>query len=182
MFISGDLQAELHSWFLAVVSSNAFLQVAPFVVLFGIPALVFSLAPTAKRVFEVLTYNTFMVLESLGLRFPFTWGPAGPSTSNIRDGEKRKGKKRHPRTRAEQVAQSGVESSVDDGAECYPGLVNMSGTYCFMNSTLQAMASLSYLQPQIDAIHAQAELLDVPSPVIDALQALFDGTPPSHVN
>ena len=35
------------------------------------------------------------------------------------------------------------------------------------------MASLSYLQPHINAIHAKAEALDVPTPVIDALQELF---------
>jgi len=35
------------------------------------------------------------------------------------------------------------------------------------------MASLSYLQPHIDAIHARAEAFDVPTPVIDALQELF---------
>jgi ubiquitin carboxyl-terminal hydrolase 1 len=80
-----------------------------------------------------------------------------------------------------------------DNALYYPGLVNISGTYCFMNSTLQvcglffinfaylnpklsqALASLTYLQPQIDAIHAKAEALDVPTPVIDALHELFNG-------
>ena len=46
-----------------------------------------------------------------------------------------------------------------------------------LNSTLlsQALASLSYLQPQIDMIHARAEDLDVPSPVIDALRYLLHG-------
>ena len=31
------------------------------------------------------------------------------------------------------------------------------------------MASLSYLQPQLERIHARAEALDVPTPVIDTL-------------
>jgi len=80
-----------------------------------------------------------------------------------------------------------------ESARYYPGLVNISGTYCFMNSTLQAcalffitfpylnpkisqaLASLTYLQPQIVAIHAKAESLDVPTPVIDALHDLFNG-------
>ena len=39
----------------------------------------------------------------------------------------------------------------------------------------QALASLTYLQPQIEAIHAKAEALDVPTPVIDALHELFIG-------
>ncbi|KAF6758403.1 hypothetical protein DFP72DRAFT_1107022 [Ephemerocybe angulata] len=55
----------------------------------------------------------------------------------------------------------------------YPGLVNISGTYCFMNAMLQALASLSYLQPHIDAIHAKAEALDVPTPVVDTLKELL---------
>jgi len=37
------------------------------------------------------------------------------------------------------------------------------------------MASLSYLQQQVDAIHAKAVALDVPSPVIDALQDILHG-------
>ncbi|KAF7969923.1 hypothetical protein HWV62_25524 [Athelia sp. TMB] len=35
------------------------------------------------------------------------------------------------------------------------------------------MASLCYVQPHIEAIHARAEALDVPTPVIDALQDLL---------
>jgi ubiquitin carboxyl-terminal hydrolase 1 len=42
-----------------------------------------------------------------------------------------------------------------------------------MNSTVQALSSLSYLQPHIEAIHAKAESYDVPTPVIDALRDLF---------
>ncbi|KAI8982742.1 hypothetical protein BD414DRAFT_490985 [Trametes punicea] len=34
------------------------------------------------------------------------------------------------------------------------------------------MASLSYLQPQLDEIHAKAEALDVPTPVVDSLREL----------
>jgi len=55
----------------------------------------------------------------------------------------------------------------------YPGLVNVSGTYCFMNSVLQAFASLSYLQPHIEDVHAKAEDLDVPTPVTDAVRDIL---------
>lgn len=41
------------------------------------------------------------------------------------------------------------------------------------NQICQALSSLSYFQPQIEAIHAKAEALDVPTPVIDALRDLF---------
>lgn len=48
--------------------------------------------------------------------------------------------------------------------------------FAYLNPKLsQALASLTYLQPQIDAIHAKAEALDVPTPVIDALHELFNG-------
>jgi ubiquitin carboxyl-terminal hydrolase 1 len=48
--------------------------------------------------------------------------------------------------------------------------------FSYLNSKpSQALASLTYLQPQIDAIHAKAVSLDVPTPVIDALQELFSG-------
>ncbi|KAF9780012.1 hypothetical protein BJ322DRAFT_304727 [Thelephora terrestris] len=49
----------------------------------------------------------------------------------------------------------------------------MSGTYCFMNSVVQAFASLSYLRPQIEDIHARAVALDVETPVIDSLRDLL---------
>lgn len=64
---------------------------------------------------------------------------------------------------------------VEDEDGCYPGLVNLSGTYSFMNSTLHALASLSYLQPHIDAIQRKAKALDVPAPVVDALNELLHG-------
>lgn len=36
------------------------------------------------------------------------------------------------------------------------------------------MASLSYLQPYLESVHARAEILDVPSPVVDALLAQLE--------
>lgn len=65
--------------------------------------------------------------------------------------------------------------TAEDEDGYYPGLVNISGTYCFMNSTIQALASLSYLHPHIAAIQRKAEALDVPTPVVDALKDLLNG-------
>ena len=39
----------------------------------------------------------------------------------------------------------------------------------------QAMASLTYLQPHVEEIHARAEALDVPTPVVDALRDVLIG-------
>ncbi|KAG8982369.1 hypothetical protein FRB90_006844, partial [Tulasnella sp. 427] len=98
-----------------------------------------------------------------------------------------------PRTRAEQLRLRG-ENGGGSGGEAaagsssaphiddvyYPGLVNISGTYCFLNSTLQALASLSYLQPQIESTRAKAEEWDVPTPVIDALRDTLNSLNTPH--
>ncbi|KZP00309.1 cysteine proteinase, partial [Calocera viscosa TUFC12733] len=55
----------------------------------------------------------------------------------------------------------------------YPGLVNISGTYCFLNAVLQALASCVYLQPFLDRLQERAEELDVPTPVTDALRDIL---------
>ncbi|KAI0070591.1 cysteine proteinase [Panus rudis PR-1116 ss-1] len=113
-----------------------------------------------------------MVLDTLSLVLPWNWS-FGHDTSSTRKNPRKK----LVRTRAEQVGTNGDAAGLtharasDEGY--YPGIVNISGTYCFMDSTLQAMASLVYLQPYIDTIHAKAEELDVPTPVVDALRDIL---------
>ncbi|KDQ29547.1 hypothetical protein PLEOSDRAFT_1112327 [Pleurotus ostreatus PC15] len=153
-----------------ILASNLFHQLAPLVVLLVFPLIVLNLVAPARRLLGLLTSTFVMVLETLGLSLPWHWSWSGNGGA---DADKRKHKKRHPRTRTEQIAMNGIQSDPEE-ADYYPGLVNISGTYCFMNSTLQAMSSLSYLQPHIDRIHSKAVELDVPSPVIDALRDLFD--------
>ncbi|KAJ6464352.1 hypothetical protein C8R45DRAFT_840408, partial [Mycena sanguinolenta] len=112
---------------------------------------------------------------------PWKWGSGSQEREPSGNGKERESeKKRRVRTRAEQVAEAAQahskkdrekEKSLDaDVVDAYfPGLVNMSGTHCFMNSTLQALASLSTLPPYLLAIRTRAEALDVPTPVVDAL-------------
>ncbi|KAG7447707.1 cysteine proteinase [Guyanagaster necrorhizus] len=160
--------------FLQTISSSLFQQIVPFVVLSLVPVLVFLI--TSKLTFATPHYPFVMGLESLGFSMPWNWfsntdnGGAVPANGRPahHHHEKRKSKKSKGKTELVSVK---TEEAVDDGY--YPGLVNISGTYCFMNSTVQALSSLSYLQPQIDAIHSKAEALDVPTPVIDTLQDLF---------
>ncbi|KAK0491556.1 hypothetical protein IW261DRAFT_1547588 [Armillaria novae-zelandiae] len=107
---------------------------------------------------------------------PWNWfsnsGNGSVTTLNGRPGHHHHEKRKSKKSKGEiELVPVKTEEAVDDGY--YPGLVNISGTYCFMNSTVQALSSLSYLQPQIDAVHSKAETLDVPTPVIDALQDLF---------
>ncbi|QRV72812.1 ubiquitin carboxyl-terminal hydrolase [Ceratobasidium sp. AG-Ba] len=102
-----------------------------------------------------------MILDYLGLSW--LWGDGDSKSERRSSGRKSKGIRRR--------ADVAHEGSVSKG--CYPGLVNISGTYCFFNSTVQAFASLKALQPQIEEIHKNAEDWDVPTPVLDALRSVL---------
>lgn len=132
-------------------------QILPLVVLLAIPAF----ALFARVHWEALSSISGMVLESLGLSIPWLWSSASSQGTVQSPGKKMKGKKA-ARTRAEQVATNGdavhdgmklsvacrtsliltSESLLDEVGQdgdylYYPGLVNISGTYCFLNSVLQ---------------------------------------------
>lgn len=51
----------------------------------------------------------------------------------------------------------------------FPGMVNLSGVLCYMNSVLQAFASLPTLYAHLEKIITLAEAVDIPTPVTDAL-------------
>ncbi|PPQ89799.1 hypothetical protein CVT25_007404 [Psilocybe cyanescens] len=174
-----------------ILKSNYFQQIAPLVVLFVIPASVFFasrflLSLRLARVVSGWYTSVNMGLESLGISWLWSGSSASSASGPHGKRSKRKtsgssSKSKTVRTRADQIALNKLkkqkhESDEDSDDGYYAGLVNISGTYCFMNSTLQAsnaMASLSYLQPQIEAIQHKAEVFDVPTPVIDSLQELF---------
>lgn len=155
------LPANLRSYCLSLIANPLFQQLAPFVVLFVVPFIVLYAAQTVKR--SRLFWSAAMLLGNFGLSFgasmPWNWGGAAHASGS--GGHERK-KKKHPRTRVEQMAamhgdasssregyslhtplqpalnvcaDSDRDQGIDDGY--YPGLVNISGTYCFMNSTLQ---------------------------------------------
>ncbi|KIO25232.1 hypothetical protein M407DRAFT_25454 [Tulasnella calospora MUT 4182] len=124
----------------------------------------------------------------------YIWNSPPPESSSSSSSYRRSRRKSTasgaPRTRAEQLRQRG-ETTGGSGGEgsssaphiddvYYPGLVNISGTYCFLNSTLQALASLSYLQPQIESSRTKAEEWDVPTPVIDALRDTLNSLNTPH--
>lgn len=139
-------------------SSYIVQQFAPILVLLLVPAIVLLLI-TACAHRNRLSWLPTMVLENLGMLFSWNWVHENGSSSSGGDRKKVK-KKKHVRSRAEQVAQNG--SAVHAGMKLYsldsvaaeigissgngrdqdeeghyPGLVNISGTYCFMNSVLQ---------------------------------------------
>ncbi|KAG8812315.1 hypothetical protein FRC17_002081 [Serendipita sp. 399] len=111
-----------------------------------------------------------MLLESLGLGF--LWNKSIDDEDANYD-KRRTKRKKIIRTRAEHISQTSEVSS--RSTKYYPGLVNISGTYCFLNATLQALASLCYLQPFLDNMYTKAELFDVSTPVLDALVAQLHG-------
>ncbi|KAG6848439.1 hypothetical protein H0H93_016953 [Arthromyces matolae] len=164
------LSDELRDWCIQIISTDLFKQTAPLIVCVLIPTIVYLVTTNASlgALFKFLTMGINSYL-------PWNWaaGTSVSSRESTRSPERKKPRKTL-RTRSEQIAMNGIATH-DNGSDegYYPGLVNISGTYCFMNSTLQALASLSYLQPHIDNIHDKAEALDVPSPVIDTLQDLF---------
>lgn len=51
----------------------------------------------------------------------------------------------------------------------YPGMVNLSGTLCYMNSVLQAWAALPHLAEHLRRIITLATAADIPTPVADAV-------------
>lgn len=128
----------------------------------GLQALLIKLQPLAP---QILPFFVFPILTILALRIArfamfgafFSWSsPRDTSNSHdSRDGKRLK--KKGAGVRTEQLASHNGEArpsksflftntlsnrtaqtdtrAVDDGY--YPGLVNMSGTYCFMNSVVQ---------------------------------------------
>ncbi|TFY83111.1 hypothetical protein EWM64_g898 [Hericium alpestre] len=157
--------ADLFPGSFAQFAANPFVQqLAPLLVLLLIPFLVFS-AQAQLRHFLWWTAHMIRSITSL-----LPWG----SYYDVSESELKP-----VRTRAAQLARArnpehhSEKTRADDDAYYYPGLVNVSGTYCFMNSTIQALASLSYLQPYIESLHAKAEAFDVPTPVTDVLRDLL---------
>ncbi|KAJ7246798.1 hypothetical protein B0H12DRAFT_1125853 [Mycena haematopus] len=108
-------------------------QILPLFVLFALPLF-------ALRLFAFVRPRAM----ALGALLPWNWGPHSEKERESGNG---KSLKRRVRTRAEQVAEAQSkkekEKSLDVDDTNFPGLVNMSGTHCFMNSTLQVCASFS---------------------------------------
>ncbi|KAF5334376.1 hypothetical protein D9611_013534 [Ephemerocybe angulata] len=176
------LPEEFRVWVIELASTDTFQQTAPLIVLILVPTLAFFAAPVIKRRLAAFLAFAATVIMSVGFSLPSWLSWSTPSSSSTSSGSTskhsrdRKKIKKNVRTRNEQMQMNGIakgSSRMDYDDAYYPGLVNISGTYCFMNSTLQALASLSYLQPHIDAIHAKAEALDVPTPVVDTLKELL---------
>lgn len=158
----------------SLLSDPLVIQIVPLLLIFLIPAL--AVYCSYRINLYAIQSALIMVMDSLSSLLPWSWSTNGQSSNQKSATVDRKHKRKHA-SRSERSStdhsRRGKSIDMSDSDGYYPGLVNVSGTYCFMNSTIQALSSLSYLLPQIDAIHEKAEQLDVPTPVIDALQEVF---------
>ncbi len=143
------MNSALETLLRTVVSSNLFLQLFPYIVLFAFPVLLVTATTCVRRTINAPAIS--MGLDSLGFSAPWTWFSNGradprPVHSHHHHQSNRKSKKLKKAVVIKKGAvilrsfSSGyltfcVEEDVGDGY--YPGLVNISGTYCFMNSTIQ---------------------------------------------
>ncbi|KAK4684463.1 ubiquitin carboxyl-terminal hydrolase 1, partial [Tremellales sp. Uapishka_1] len=97
--------------------------------------------------------------ESIGLvkrRRAVTGGTSGKRMGTLASGQGRRG--------ADDTRLAGLADAV-----YFPGMVNLSGTLCYMNSVLQALASLPSLLDHLARITNLAVEVDLPTPVIDSL-------------
>ncbi|KAF8488997.1 hypothetical protein JB92DRAFT_2798348 [Gautieria morchelliformis] len=164
-------------------SSTPWEQILPLLFVFGFAPLLALGTYYKYNARRTLPWLAAMFLENLGLGFAWSWlyDHDSPASSS-RERERKPARKKHHLRRADHAAARAENTHEGENERYYyyPGVVNISGTYCFLNSTLQAMASLCYLQPYLDAVHSRAVRLDVPTPVVDALRdALSDLNTPT---
>lgn len=104
-----NLQDEFLALCIEVVSSDLFQQIAPLLVLLLVPALILTVASKAER--SSLFFSAAMILDHLGLSLPWNWSAGGSSTlvssGRATQHDKKKLKKSHVRTRADQMAMNG---------------------------------------------------------------------------
>ncbi|UZJ56651.1 hypothetical protein CBS101457_005971 [Exobasidium rhododendri] len=104
-----------------------------------------------------------------------SWSPFGSrelyrgdakGTSRPRTGRSLLGR----RSRMNRASSSKAESEhlIGSSSNHYAGIYN-TGNSCFLNSTLQSLASLDQLRDHLESIMQLAEIWDVPTPVTDAL-------------
>lgn len=158
------LQDEFRTWSLSLLKDPLFLQITPLAILVLFPLLVLLSVRALSNLGSSSSLSAWwltMVFESFNFSFPWSWSSNRPSSAPSH--ETKKLKKKLVRTRGEEIELNGHaiprmslppydipityryslidhKNEIHDGY--YPGLVNISGTYCFMNSTLQVKYSV----------------------------------------
>ncbi|KAK8864408.1 hypothetical protein IAR55_001656 [Kwoniella newhampshirensis] len=126
--------------------------------------------------------QSFLTLYDMALGLS-SWWSGNAAASAVRGGEKlemverRDGKVVKRRRRK-------VDSPRSNGTVIvngyFPGMVNLSGTLCYMNSVLQAFASMSSLVEHLEKIVLLALEVDMPTLVTDALLEVIHELNTSH--
>jgi ubiquitin carboxyl-terminal hydrolase 1 len=140
------MHKDVRTALLEILKSPIFLQLFPFIVLFGAPIVVVLFVSTVRA----------MVFDGWSL-WPFGSSSPSSSASSGSSSDRRKERKLR-KHRNSNVAEQGASSeprctlstydvsldsnSIIGNGSYYPGLVNISGTYCFMNSTIQVYTPL----------------------------------------
>jgi ubiquitin carboxyl-terminal hydrolase 1 len=105
MLVSDDIRA----WCIDIISSTAFQQFAPLLVILLVPSLFILVATKAEL--SSLVYTITMGLESIGFSLPWSWSSSNVASSSalVKHASSRSEKrsKKHIRTRAEQVSLNG---------------------------------------------------------------------------
>jgi ubiquitin carboxyl-terminal hydrolase 1 len=101
MLLSDDLRA----WCIELLSSSAFQQIAPLLVILLVPSLFILVATKAEL--RSLVYSITMGLESVGFSLPWRWPLSNETSSSVlvkhSSSHAEKKSKKRARTRAEQV-------------------------------------------------------------------------------
>nr|XP_019010974.1 uncharacterized protein I206_04279 [Kwoniella pini CBS 10737]OCF49755.1 hypothetical protein I206_04279 [Kwoniella pini CBS 10737] len=126
-----------------------------------------------------IIHQAYIELVGMILGISSWWGGGETSSGKIEniplDGRQRVQRRRR---RVENGNSNGHVSKDDH----FPGMVNLSGTLCYMNSVLQAFASITSLVCNLEKIVELAIETDTPTPVTDSLLDVIRdlNTPYSH--
>ncbi|XAO23784.1 hypothetical protein I312_102564 [Cryptococcus bacillisporus CA1280] len=117
---------------------------------------------------DILSFfaRIYLTLYEMTLGIGKWW--AGTEIEDSHKGKERKVKEIKARRRRRRVEPSSNSSDAATG-RFFPGMVNLSGTLCYMNSVLQSVASIPSLIIHLEKVIDLAVEVDIPTHVTDAL-------------
>ncbi|OXB39993.1 ubiquitin carboxyl-terminal hydrolase 1 [Cryptococcus neoformans] len=117
---------------------------------------------------DILSFfaQVYLTLYKMTLGFEKWW--AGTETEDSHRGKEKKEKEVKAKRRRRRVEPSSTSSDSATG-RFFPGMVNLSGTLCYMNSVLQSVASIPSLIIHLEKVIDLAVEVDMPTHVTDAL-------------
>lgn len=103
-----SLKEVFRAYCLSIARNPLFQQLAPFAVLFILPIFILFGVQAARNHKSTLLWSAAMVLENLGLSAVLPWNWSGNGVHQASGShERKKSKKKHVRTRAEQMSSNG---------------------------------------------------------------------------